>query len=143
MNWRWVAGAAAIVMLAAATASAEPADKLYMLNCWGCHRPHGEGIPGTAPPLRDAADFLRVPGGREYLVEVPGVAQSALDNAQVAAVMNWIIESFSADRLPASFQPYTRDEIAKTRAIRLMDIKGARAKLVSEMAAMKVRPADK
>lgn len=143
MNWRWVASAAAMVMLAAATASAEPPDKLYMLNCWGCHRPQGEGIPGTAPPLRDAADFLRVPGGREYLVEVPGVAQSSLDNAQVAAVMNWIIESFSADRLAAGFQPYTGDEIAKTRAVRLMDIKGARAKLVSEMAAMKIRPAEK
>jgi mono/diheme cytochrome c family protein len=121
----------------------DTAEHLYMLNCWGCHRPHGEGIPGTAPPLRGAADFLRVPGGRQYLIEVPGVAQSALDDAQVAAVMNWIIESFSADRMPSGFQPYTRDEIAKYRATRLMDIKDARAKLVGEMAAMKIRPAEK
>ncbi len=143
MRRRCAASAAAILMLAAATASAEPPDKLYMLNCWGCHRPQGEGIPGTAPPLRDAADFLRVPGGRQYLIEVPGVAQSALDDGQVAAVMNWIIESFSANRLPHDFRPYTRDEISKTRATRLMDIKDARAKLVSEMAAMKIRPVEK
>jgi mono/diheme cytochrome c family protein len=143
MKWRRVATAAALLMLAASTARAEPPEKLYMLNCWGCHRPHGEGIPGTAPPLRDAADFLRVPGGRQYLIEVPGVAQSSLDDAQVAAVMNWIVESFSAGRIPPDFRPYTRDEIARTRTTRLMDIKDARAKLVKTMVAMKIRPAEK
>ena len=143
MSWRNIATAAALVMLASATASAEPPEKLYMLNCWGCHRPHGEGIPRTAPPLRGAADFLRVPGGRQYLIEVPGVAQSALDDGDVAAVMNWIIQTFSADRMPADFRPYTPDEVAKTRATRLMDIKTARAKLVSEMVAIKIRPPEK
>lgn len=113
-----------------------------MLNCWGCHRAHGEGIPGTAPSLRGAADFMRVPGGRDYLIEVPGVAQSALDDADVAAVMNWIIESFSADRIFPGFRPYTRDEVAKTRTTHLMDINGARAKLISEMVAMKIRAAE-
>ncbi|MGA7869476.1 MAG: cytochrome c [Candidatus Binatus sp.] len=143
MKWRSLASAAALLMLAAAPAWAEPPEKLYMLNCWGCHRPHGEGIPGTAPSLRGAADFLRVPGGRQYLIEVPGVAQSALDDAQVAAVMNWIIESFSADRIPAGFRPYTREEVAKTRATRLTEIKEVRLRLVNEMVAMKVRPAEK
>jgi len=143
MSWRNLATAAALAILASATASAEPPEKLYMLNCWGCHRPHGEGIPGTAPPLRGAADFLRVPGGRQYLIEVPGVAQSALDDGDVAAVMNWIIRTFSADRVPADFRPYTRDEVAKTRATRLMNIKDARAKLVTEMVAMKIRPPEK
>ena len=142
MRWRSVV-AAVLLMLTSATASAEPPEKLYMLNCWGCHRPHGEGIPGTAPPLRGAADFLRVPGGRQYLIEVPGVAQSALDDADVAAVMNWIIESFSADRMPPDFQPYTADEVARVRATRLTDIKQARAKLVSEMVATKIRPPEK
>jgi hypothetical protein len=45
--------------------------------------------------------------------------------------------------VPSGFQPYTRDEIAKYRTTRLMDIKDARAKLVSEMAAMKIRPAER
>ena len=142
MNWRLILCAAALVLIAA-NASAEPPDKLYMLNCWGCHRAHGEGIPGTAPPLRGAADFLRVPNGRQYLIEVPGVAQSALDDADVAAVMNWIIMSFSAGGTPADFQPYTRDEVAQIRAVRLTDIKQTRAKLVSEMVAMKIRPPEK
>ena len=124
-------------------ARADPPAQMYMLNCWGCHRPNGEGIPGTAPALRGAADFLRVPGGREYLISVPGVALSALSNEQVADVMNWILKSFSKDRLPADFKPYTAGEIARARTTHLMDIKTARANLVSEMVAMKIRPPEK
>jgi mono/diheme cytochrome c family protein len=122
---------------------ADPPAQLYMLNCWGCHRPNGEGIPGTAPPLRGAVDFLRVPGGREYLISVPGVALSPLSNEQAAAVMNWILSSFSKDRLPADFKPYTAGEIAKARTTHLLDIRKARAELVTEMVAAKIRESEK
>lgn len=141
-------GAAALAMfiaaLAVATAAlAEPPEQLYMLNCWGCHRPHGEGIPGAAPPLKGAADFLRVPGGREYLIEVPGVALSPLNDAETAAVMNWILRSFSADRMPSDFKPYAAAEIAHSRKTRLMDIKTARADLIAKMVALKIRQPEK
>jgi len=124
-------------------ARADPPAQLYMLNCWGCHRPNGEGIPGTAPPLKGAADFLRVPGGREYLISVPGVALSPLSNEQTAEVMNWILKSFSKDRIAADFKPYTADEIAKARTTHLLDIKKARADLVTEMVATKIRESGK
>ena len=124
-------------------ARADPPAQLYMLNCWGCHRPNGEGIPGTAPPLRGAVDFLRVPGGREYLISVPGVALSPLSNEQAADVMNWILKSFSKDRVPADFKPYTGDEIAKARMTHMLDIKKARADLVTEMVAAKIRESEK
>jgi Cytochrome c len=124
-------------------AHAEPPSQLYMLNCWGCHRPNGEGIPGTAPPLKGAVDFLRVPGGREYLISVPGVALSPLSNEQAAAVMNWILKSFSKDRLRADFKPYTADEIAKARATHMLDIKKSRAELVTLMVDAKVREPEK
>jgi mono/diheme cytochrome c family protein len=142
---RVAATLAAIVALLAPAASAfgEPPEQLYMLNCWGCHRPHGEGIPGTAPPLKGAADFLRVPGGREYLIAVPGVALSPLDDAQTAEVMNWILKSFSAAAMPPDFKPYTADEIAHSRKTRLMDIKSARADLIAKMVALKIRPPEK
>lgn len=141
-------GAAALAMFVAALAVAtpafaEPPEKLYMLNCWGCHRPHGEGIPGAAPPLKGAADFLRVPGGREYLIEVPGVALSPLNDAQTADVMNWILRSFSTQRMPPDFKPYTADEIAHSRKTRLLDIKSARADLIAKMVAAKIRPPEK
>ncbi len=147
--------AAMLAIASASFAHAEPPEQLYMLNCWGCHRPHGEGIPGTAPALTDAIDFLRVKGGREYLISVPGVSQSALDNADTAEVMNWILKSFSQDRsqdrskdrskhrTSADFRPYTADEIANARTTHLMDIKKARAKLVAEMVEQKIRPPEK
>ncbi len=124
-------------------AHADPPAQLYMLNCWGCHRPDGEGIPGTAPPLKGAVDFLRVPGGREYLISVPGVALSPLSNQQAAEVMNWILKSFSKDRVPAGFKPYTAVEIAKVRTTHMLDIKKARAELVTEMVAAKIRESEK
>jgi mono/diheme cytochrome c family protein len=139
--------AAAVIALAMSlaplVARAEPPAQLYMLNCWGCHRPQGEGIPGTAPPLRGAADFLKVPGGRAYLLEVPGVSQSALSDADVAEVMNWILRSFSKDRLPIDFRPYTAAEVKDHRGVRLPSIIAARKKLIDEMVAMKVRPPEK
>jgi mono/diheme cytochrome c family protein len=125
------------------SAKADPPDQLYMLNCWGCHRPNGEGIPGTAPPLKGAVDFLRVPGGREYLISVPGVALSPLSNEQAAEVMNWILKSFSKDRLPIDFKPYTAAEIGKARTTHLLDIKKARADLMTKMIATKIRDSEK
>jgi hypothetical protein len=110
------------------------------LNCWGCHRANGEGVAGTAPPLINATDFLRVPGGREYLIRVPGVSQSMLDDADTALVMNWILETFSKGRVPADFRPFTAAEIHHARAEpHLFDIGKIRSQLLSKMVAMKIR----
>jgi hypothetical protein len=53
------------------------------------------------------------------------------------------LKSFSKDRLPVGFKPYTADEIAKARATHLMDIKKARAQLMTEMVATKIRDSEK
>jgi mono/diheme cytochrome c family protein len=131
---------AMLLALIATVARAESPENLYTLNCWGCHRANGQGIPGTAPPLTDAADFLRVSGGREYLIEVPGVAQSMLNDADAASVMNFVIENFSKGRVPANFKPYTAEEIRQARNHqRLLDISGTRNALIQQMVAMKIR----
>ena len=127
------------VLAPARIARAQPASQLYLLNCWGCHRANGEGIPGTAPALTGAADFLRVRGGRAYLIQVPGVSESSLDDAQVAAVMNWILNSFGKNRLAAGVTPYDAAEIKKYRAERMLDVVGTRKALVAKIAALKVR----
>jgi mono/diheme cytochrome c family protein len=130
-----------VLALTVRRARAEPPSQLYMLNCWGCHRPNGEGIPGTAPPLQGAADFLKVKGGRQYLIEVPGVSQSALNDKQVAEVMNWILRTFNKEQLPADFKPYTPEEVKQFRAVRMLEITKTRDALIAEMAAAKIRPA--
>src|SRR5579864_7040514 len=132
----------AIAMLIAALSFAGPAlaggspAELYTLNCWGCHKPRAEGIPGTVPRLADSmANFLRVPGGREYLVEVPGVAASALSNAEIAEVLNWLLVTFNKAEMPLDFKPYTAAEIARYRPHQLIRITETRDDLVKRLKA--------
>ena len=121
------------------SANAQSASNLYLLNCWGCHGSHGEGIKATAPPLIGLGDFLKAEGGRAYIIEVPGVSLSALDDAQIATVMNWVLANMSKDRLPRDFSPYTADEVHRYRAIRLAELSKTRRALLDQLVAMKVR----
>ena len=131
-----------IVVLIAALSIASPAlagdspAELYTLNCWGCHKPRAEGIPGTVPRLANSmGDFLHVPGGREYLVEVPGVAASALSDAEIAQVLNWLLFTFNKAETPPDFKPYTAAEIAKYRPHQLIKITETRDDLVKRLKA--------
>ena len=122
---------APLVLLLAGTAHAYAPSVEYALNCQGCHRADGAGTPGSVPPLAGSvARFLTVPGGREYLVQVPGVAQAPLDDANLAAVVNWMLPHFDAAHLPASFAPYTAEEIGRLRTKPLTDVEGLRKRLV-------------
>ena len=121
------------------SASAESASNLYLLNCWGCHGSRGEGIKGTAPSLIGLGDFLKVPGGRAYIIEVPGVAMSSLNDAQIALVMNWALRNLSKSPLPNDFSPYTADEVHRCRSVRLADLSKTRRALMEQLIAMKVR----
>ena len=95
---------------------------------------HGEGVNGTAPPLKGVAVFLRAPGGRAYLIEVPGVSESALSDAQVALVMNWIMDTMNRGGVPADFAPYTAAEVHRYRAVRLQDLSATRRALLDQLA---------
>jgi mono/diheme cytochrome c family protein len=122
---------AASLLLRAAAARAYTPDVDFALNCQGCHRADGTGTPGSVPALADSvARFLAVPGGREYLVQVPGVAQAPLDDAALAAVVNWMLTRFDAQHVPKDFQPYAADEIARLRKSPLVDVEKVRASLL-------------
>jgi mono/diheme cytochrome c family protein len=119
-----------------APARAGSPSELYTLNCWGCHQPHAEGIPGTVPRLAHSmAYFLTVPGGREFLVRVPGVANSSLSDPETAAVLNWLLVTFNKPELPADFKPYTAGEVARLRHDPLLDVKHTRIELARKIAA--------
>ncbi len=88
----------------------------YILKCQGCHQPGGQGNSTTTPPLNgEVARFLAVPGGREFLARVPGVASVDLNDERTAEVLNWILYRFDPANLPADFVPYTTGEIAALR----------------------------
>ena len=103
----------------------------YALNCQGCHLDDGSGTPGSVPPLAGSVGrFTRVPGGREFIVRVPGVATSALDDASLAAVLNWMLERFGKPDVPADFRPYAAAEVGTLRQKPLTNVDRVRAELL-------------
>ncbi len=104
----------------------------YMLHCRGCHLADGAGSPGAVPDMRDTLGrFLEVPGGRAFLVQVPGSAQSPLDDATLAALLNWMIREFGPAAVAADFAPYSAEEVARYRAEPLTEVDAVRADLVA------------
>jgi len=103
-----------------------PAAESFLLHCSGCHRADGSGIPGFAPDLRAIGALLDTQAGRRYLGRVPGVAQAPLDDAALAALLNWVLIEI-ADRRPEPL--YGADEIGALRAAPLRDPIAARRAL--------------
>jgi hypothetical protein len=111
-----------------------PMLTVYTLNCSGCHGARGQGVPEVGiPDLNDAGLFVRTELGREYLIQVPGLAQSRLDDATAARLLNWILHQFSANRLPTDFTPYTAEEVSHFRADKASDAKTRRDAILAEM----------
>lgn len=107
----------------------------WMIKCQGCHRPDGLGTPTSAPALAgQVSRLLAVPGGREFLGSVPGVATAALPDDQLAELLNWTLVRFDAEHVPAGFKPYTTDEIRKLREKPLrIEAAATRARLVADL----------
>ncbi|MEM7466847.1 MAG: hypothetical protein AAF387_08190 [Pseudomonadota bacterium] len=105
----------------------------YMLHCQGCHLPKGIGHPGLVPKLTDhVGKFLSVEGGRAYLIQVPGVAQSNLDDETLAEVLNWLIPTFDPVNTPDNFAPFTAKEIGTFRPTRIRAVSEIRQKLLND-----------
>jgi mono/diheme cytochrome c family protein len=135
MTPRPLAWAAALLLLLAAPAAADPRTD-YLLHCRGCHGPDGAGAPGAAPDFRgQLGRFLSVPGGREYLIRVPGTSRSELDDANTAALLNWLLQQFSRAEVPADFTPYTTAEVTRHRRPALADPGATRRELVRAIGA--------
>ena len=106
----------------------------YMLNCQGCHLPDGSGSPGNVPKLNDFVGyFLHVPGGREFIAQVPGAANAPISNEELAGVMNWMLLNFSAKELPTPFKPYSADEIGELRKAPLVEVDQRRGELLTRI----------
>lgn len=107
----------------------------YMLHCQGCHGPEGAGTADGAVPRLNGwvARFLHVPGGRAFLIQVPGSANAALPPERLAEVVNWMVGTFDAAHLPEDFTPYSGEEVGNLRKTPLVDVTGTRAALVSSL----------
>jgi mono/diheme cytochrome c family protein len=106
----------------------------YILNCMGCHLVDGAGKPPSIPRLADRVGYyLTIPQGRAYLAQVPGAANSLLTDAQLAAVLNWVVAEYAGPSMPTSFEPYETGEVGKYRASRPADVDALRHWLHDEI----------
>jgi len=106
----------------------------YAVHCQGCHLDDGRETPGRVPALAGSLGrFSHVRGGRAYLVRVPGVAQSPLDDAALAALLNWLLPHFDPGGLDRDFAPYTAEEVGRVRHLPLSDVESERRRLMEQM----------
>lgn len=104
----------------------------YLLFCGGCHGDAGRGVPHKVPALAGKIGrFLRVDGGREFLIRVPGVANSQLSAAATAAVMNLCLEKFTTPAERAGVTPYTAADIASARRQPMLEVERVRHALLT------------
>lgn len=109
--------------------SAPSGDAIYK-RCAACHTATGAGVPGAFPPLRqDTRALAGSNNGRRYLVlavirglsgpiTVEGksyrgvMPAQSLDDASVAAVLNYVLKELSPGPAPRAF---TANEVAAIR----------------------------
>lgn len=113
----------------------------YILYCMGCHGPQAEGVPGKVPPLAHALGrYMRSPAGRNYILRVPGAANSVLSDAQLAGVLNWLAQTFDAQELSSDVPLFSAAEVTSQRHSPLPSVLATRREVVRELAATGLAP---
>ena len=143
--------ALAVALLAAPPAAAadpetsaarpyDPGAQLdWTLRCGGCHGIRGQGTPGHVPRLAGFVGyFTQHPDGRDYLLRVPGVVRARLDDARLAAVLNWLLANLSPDQVAPDFAPFVPEEVARAREVPLPEPRATRARLIADLWSMGV-----
>ena len=128
--------AAALFATLVGVAQASPQQD-YVLYCMGCHGPQAEGVPGKVPPLAHAlGSFMRTAAGRNYILRVPGAANSVLSDAQLAAVLNWLAQTFDGAELQRSRAAlFTPAEVTGLRHSPMPSVLATRNRVVRELEA--------
>jgi len=131
---------AALLAAALVRPAAAAPEQDYILYCMGCHGASAQGVPGRIPPLAGAlVRFMRTSAGRNYVLRVPGAANSVLSDAQLAAVLNWLAERYRASGDPRP-EPFTTPEVTAVRHNPLADVQAKRHEVVQELAATGTAP---
>lgn len=115
----------------------------YAFRCKGCHGFAGQGTPGHVPRLAGlVALYTHLPEGRDYLMRVPGVARARLDDARLAAVLNWMLATYGQGQVAPGFAPFTADEVGAARRHPLRaGRERLRARLIAELHERNLVPA--
>jgi mono/diheme cytochrome c family protein len=110
----------------------------YVLHCSGCHALDGGGVEEKGiPRVKDQIGYyLRLPEGRPFLMQVPGLLSAGLSDERAAGVTNWMIEYFAGPSMPGSFVPYTAEEAKRYRLGKPADISALRKQLAQRLVAL-------
>ena len=106
----------------------------YQMFCQGCHTEDGSGHKSVPTLKGSMGNFLASQAGREYLVRVPGSANSTLNDEQLTEVLNWMLINFSENSLPATWQLFDVDEVTEYRKEPLFEVLGYRRQLLKTLA---------
>ncbi len=113
--WSWPV---MLALTSPALAAPDRSRQNFIQFCAGCHQLDGSGSPGVGiPDVRGQLGyFLNSQGGRAFLVQVPGSANSPLSDKELALLLNWMLTTFSPAQIPTPFEPYSEDEVRRLRA---------------------------
>lgn len=138
-----IAAAAALVFGAAPAGAQYSTKTLYVLRCAGCHGFDGSGSMQAGVPsfVGFIGAFAHDWQGRAYMTHVPGVVGSGLTDAEIADVLNYIVDAFAAEP-EGTLAPFTEDEVTALRAEDIADVVGYRRDVARRLVADGVPVAD-
>lgn len=121
---------AAVLMLVSpySLADENTPEQNYILKCSGCHDMDGSGsAAGGIPPLPGyLGTFMNDADGRSYLMHVPGVIASGLNDKQLAVLMNYLNQKWG----DAQATPFSEAEVQQLRARPVDDVVKFRREMV-------------
>jgi len=100
---------------------------------------HGSFAHGRKALAGSLARFMRTPEGRDYVLRVPGAANSVLSDAQLAAVLNWLAARYPAAGEPSP-APFTVEEVTRARRTPLASVQERRREVIRGLGAAGVAP---
>jgi mono/diheme cytochrome c family protein len=108
----------------------------FARQCQGCHGADGMGARDAIPRLREFVGyFTQLPEGRDYLMRVPGVVFAPIDDQRLAAVLNWMLATFSPGEVAPDFAPFTAAEVARHRKDPIVEVRATREGLLMQLRA--------
>ena len=110
----------------------------YMLQCQGCHKASGSGMPPQTPDFHEHGNaFMHSDAGRRYWISVPGAANSPLTDGELADVLNYIADDIvKVDNHKA----FTAEEVHAHRGEKMTNVYEVRQHLIDSLAATQAYP---
>ncbi len=120
----------------------------YIERCGGCHGVDGRSVAQLVPDLKHtAAYFLCDEEARAYVARLPNVAFSQISDADLAAMLNYVVSDLGAKDGPSqpgapAARPYTAAEVGRLRrdALTIPDLKAYRRRIVERLVARCAAP---